>query len=382
MRLHVRTRSLLRAGLLLLAIIYPGTPCVTSTTSAATLTSRSITLNSSTPGATGVNYLVSFTTPSSAQSIIIEFCGDSPLIGASCDTGTSTITGLPGFAASNATFTNVSGLSNWSFLKSQWRLRFTKNTGSATGAGSTVSFVIGNVTNMSVARTFYARVYTYSDTAYGGASPYSSATNPGGYLDSGGFALSTAASFTVTARVMESLIFCVSGIAPGANCGSSTDPTITLGHGTNNILDSTQVDATNVYAQASTNAQNGITLSAKSGTSCAGLSNDGGSACPIVAQNSGSNPGIISAGSGQFGLGVTASGGLSAVTKYDGSLNKTNYDPSTLAGVRSLYGENIASSSGPIDSANATIRFAASAAPTTPAGQYSTNVILIVSATF
>lgn len=382
MRLPTKTRSLLRAGLLLLALVYPSTPCVTSTGLAATVTSRSITLSDSTVSATGVNYSVQFTPPSAAQSFIIEFCGDSPIIGASCDQSSSTTTGVPGFAAANATFTNVSGLSNWSYLKSQWRLRFTRNSGSAISAGSTVRFVIGNVTNMQVARTFYARIYTYSDTAYGGASAYASATNPGNYADVGGFAMSTANSIVISARVMESLLFCVSGMAPGTNCSGSTPPDVTLGHGINSLLDSGQVDSATTYAQVSTNAQSGASVTMKSGTTCAGLSSDGGSTCAIAAQNSGSSSGTIGAGSGLFGAGVTGAGGISPTAKYDGAGGKSNYDSSSSSGVKSTYGDTIAAATGPVDGAVVSVTFSASASPTTPAGSYATNIQLTVTGVY
>jgi len=377
-----KTRSLLCTFLLLLAIIYPSTPCVTSTSLAATLTSRSIVLSNSAASATGVNYLVQFTTPSNIQSIIIEFCGDSPVIGTACDQTASTTTGLPSFAAASATFTNVSGLTNWSYVASQWRLRFTKNTGSTVGAGSTVSFVIGNVANMHVARSFYARIYTYADTGYGGSSPYVSATNPGNYADGGGFALSTTTSFTISARVMESLIFCVSGSAPSASCSGTSPPNVNLGHGSASILDSSQVDSATVYAQISTNAQSGAILSLKSGASCAGLSNDSGNSCPITAQNNGSSPAVLVAGSGQFGVGVTGASGLNAVTKYDGSGGKSNYDPSTSTGVRSAYGDIVASSSTPLDNTTASLKFSASASTTTPAGVYTTAISVTATGTY
>lgn len=380
--MHTKARSLLRVVLLFLAIIYPGTPFATPTSLAASLTNRSITLSNSLASATGVNYLVQFTTPSNVQSMIIEFCGDSPLIGATCDTSASNSTGLPTFSATSATFTNVSGVNNWSYLTSQWRMRFTKSTGATVSAGNTVSFTIGNVTNIRVARTFYARIYTYSDTAYGGASPYSSATSPGGYVDAGGFAMSTATSFVVTARVMEALSFCVSGVAPGTNCSNTSSPDLTIGHGSNNILDNSQVDSATAYVQVSTNAQNGVAINMKSGTNCAGLSNDNGTTCAIVAQNSGSSPAIMSAGSGLFGTGITGSSGLTANTKYDATGGKTNYDPSTVSGVRSTYGDTVATSTGPINNAGASVTFSASASTTTPAAAYSTNVKLNVTGTF
>ena len=53
--------------------------------SAAQVTERSITLSSATKGATAVTYSLEFTTPTAgAQAIVVDFCSNSPIVGATC----------------------------------------------------------------------------------------------------------------------------------------------------------------------------------------------------------------------------------------------------------------------------------------------------------
>src|SRR5487761_1875395 len=71
------------------------------------ITSRSIEVSSSTVSATGTSYFVQFTTSSSIQDVIIDFCPDSPLYSDTCSS-------LTGFSAASAGFTAGTGTSGWS----------------------------------------------------------------------------------------------------------------------------------------------------------------------------------------------------------------------------------------------------------------------------
>jgi hypothetical protein len=242
------------------------------------------------------------------------------------------------------------------------------------------------VTNINVARSFYARITTYTDTAYGG---YASATSLGTYSDYGGIALSTANTISVTARVMETLVFCVSGSSPTSACGGVTTPTVTLGHGTPAVIDAQNVDdngtVTPTYTQLSTNAASGATVRMKNSNACGGLSKDGGSTCDIAATNAGGTAAAITAGSAKFGLGVGAgSGGTGTVnpsTEYAAS-SGYGMDPSSSTGVTSTYGDTIMSSSAPVSSVNNQLTFAATAGTTTPAGVYTATMTLIATGVF
>jgi hypothetical protein len=172
---------------------------------AAQVTNRSIQLSDSAPSGgsitsgvgsgTAVKYLVTFTTAAAIQSIVIDFCGNTPLIG---DTTCSAVTGLD---ASSATLT-ANG--TWSLTPSATQLKLTNTSSQAAG---TFSFEINGVTNPSAAAmnpstsySFYARVTAYTNASYG---TYSSYSAPGNYTEYGGVAMSITNPITVTARVME-----------------------------------------------------------------------------------------------------------------------------------------------------------------------------------
>jgi hypothetical protein len=116
--------------------------------------------------------------------------------------------------------------------------------------------------------TFYARITTYADTAFGGGTPYASAVSPGAFVDFGGIALSTTQTITITARVQEQLTFCVSGSDPaawtttfGCDDPAVTPPAITLGNTSSPpILDNLDYYRNQVFSQTSTNATSGVVV--------------------------------------------------------------------------------------------------------------------------
>lgn len=377
-----RVSYVLSALALTVAALLPG---INQSVSAAQLVSRSVQMSNSAPSATGVQYLFTFTPATSAQSIVIDFCGDSPILGSTCDVTTNATTGLPSFDASGATLT-AGSLTNWTLTAATTNLKLTRATGSATGTGSPINFTINNITNINVARSFYARITTYTDTAYGS---YASPTSLGTYADYGGIALSTANTISVTARVMETLVFCVSGAAPTSGCGGVSTPAVTLGHGTPAVIDAQNVDTnasvTPTYTQLSTNAASGATVRMKNANACGGLSKDGGTTCDIAATNAGATAAAIAAGSAKFGLGVGAgSGGTGTVTPNAKYAASTGYgmDPSSSTGVTSTYGDPIMASTAPVSSVNNQLTFAATAGTTTPAGVYTATLTLIATGIF
>src|SRR6185436_12235167 len=102
-------------------------------------------------------------------------------------------------------------------------------TGGAAAFSGALSFELGNgttngFTNPSGTGSFYARIHTYTTTGGATAHDEDAAT---GYGDYGGIALSTAAVISITARVQETLSFCV--YEGGGACGVNA-PTITIGH--------------------------------------------------------------------------------------------------------------------------------------------------------
>lgn len=261
-------------------------------------------MSSSAPSATSVTYKVFFNPAQSAviKAVVVDFCGNggTPLIGdSSCPTPTGmslsslgvttgTITGLDTTNGSWTTATLNSG-----------RTAAIENSGAtiSTSAGASVSFELTGITNQdgtdcaTANCTFYARLLTFNT-----ATPtYTATTGPtgAGVIDSGGAALTTVVLISITAKVEETLTFCVSGgynnltnsidpftdtttPNPNPDCSSSdaeiTTPTLNLGHDNGSgsiVLDSTQVDATAAYTQISTNASSGVVVRMKAGNTCA-----------------------------------------------------------------------------------------------------------------
>ena len=355
------------------------------------LTSRSIQLSSSATGNTGTSYLVTFTATTGAKNVRIDFCSNSPLYTDSCTAPT-------GFTAASATFTAGTQTSGWS-IASQSANQVTVNNATAYSSG-VVTYTLGAITNPTTNGTFYARIYTYVAQS----NDYSTAASPGTVADFGGIAMSTANLISITAKVQETLTFCVSGSAlqpTDLTCTSATTPTLTLGHGTPSVLDQTAVDAASAYTQVSTNASGGVSMRMKSSNACAngGLSSNGGTTCNIPGVPSGTPAGstaqAITAGTAAYGLYVANSanntGGTGTITP-DGTYHDNAHTtiPSDLfygmdqgsTGVTSTYGDVIASSSAPLSLVNNQLVFAATASLTTQAGIYTVNESIITTGTF
>ena len=385
---------------------------------------------------TAVTYRVSFTTAAAAQSLVIDFCSNDPIIADTCTAPT-------GMSAASATIGTVSGGGNitnagWTPSNSATQIKLAKASGSATSVGAQQFDVVG-ITNPSTIGSFYARIYTYSNATFG---TYNSAaftgpgTGPGNYLDYGGVALSTTNTITITARVQETLTFCVTAADPDTwlttspgDCAASevaaAPPALTLGHGSpTKILDSQQVDFGNVWTQTSTNATHGAVINMRSNpggsfpnSTCGGLSADSGATCAIPPVNSGSaTPSTIVAGTAAFGMHATtyaptvsgtyndgthvspgnASGNTPASTVFYGMDNTSSQAAigtslgSPAPGFPTLYndkvsgifGNTIAFTDTPVYRADNRYTFAATASLLTPAGLYSSNISLIATGTF
>ena len=335
------------------------------------VTSRSIEMSNSTTSATGVSYLVQFTTSDSIQSVAVDFCPTSPLYADSCSA-------LGGFSASTATFTAGSGTSGWAMTSSADHVDV-----HGTAGTGTMNFTIGNITNPNTTGTFYARIYAYNTNP----DSYVNVTTPGTVTDFGGIALSTVANVSVIARVQEELTFCVASAAITNDCANAAGnpPNLTIGHGSPTlILDSTAVDTTPAYMQSSTNAQGGLAIRMKDNNSCGGLSDDSGATCGIPP--AGASATTFTAGVADYGMNVgTSSGGtgtVSAVAPYNVSGQYGMDNTSSPDNVTTTYGSKIASTAGAVSNVSNTLTFAATAANTTPAGIYTATMTLIATGTF
>jgi len=419
----------------------------TSVSDGGQVQTRSIEMSTSEPGATA-KYDVTFTSSSQAVSdaaaiknIVIEFCaGDSsPII------GDSTCNAPTGFDASGVSLVNNpdgAAISNLASV-SGWTVGATTQVVKLTGASAvtlsstvkTFNFELDGIVNPDQPNytggtgSFYARVVTYTSAQSAGFTSYAPG-NEGTYEDYGGFALSTASVISITAKVQETLTFCMSGPVAGGtanpldgtdtngdkNCDATntaiTAPNLTIGHGgLVKTIDNSQIDTASAFMQLSTNATHGAIIRMHSSNSCTngGLSADGGADCSVpgvgatagqlaaaVPNTGGANFGLF-VGAGYTTTGVAASTGVitPSATYNDGTGTLTNLpvpapgdihfgmDNNTTTGVESAYGNQIASTGGaPCNTVNSQLVFGAIASLTTPAGIYQANESLIATGTF
>lgn len=395
MKLHLSRLRRVAYGVVGLTVAaVAAVPALTGTVSAAgQATERKVTLSSATPGATTTTYTVSFkpTATTNVGGIVVDFCGDSPIIGSTTCTLPSNFTlgTSPAFSnltgiGSGGTWTAANSLQGAAAASNYQVFVLTNATAQApTGTTTPITFNITGVTNPSSTGSFYARIYTF-DTAANTTTNYTAsgttrAASPSGRLDYGGVALSTATAINVSATVQEQLTFCVSKAAPGTACSGLTTPDVVLGSGTPKVL-GTAVSTDTAYHQITTNAVNGVSVALKntSSTACAGLSRDAGATCGIAAIGA---EGTLSASSGQFGLhvdnGSGGSGTVTADTDYDGA---SAYNMTTAT--YGTYGDPISSTTGAVTDVNSLLTYAAAAAPATPAGVYTATHSLIATGTY
>ena len=354
--------------------------------SAASLTSKSIQMSTATPSATSVKYKVTFTNPTgSANSLVIDFCSGSPIVGATC----TTPTGM-GAGSSITYVSGQAGGTNWGTpVFSAGQVKIPNNTGTAMSAGGTQVFEVNGITNPSTTGVFYARIYTFSNNTYG---TYSSAASPGNYLDSGGLALSTNAVITITATVQEVLVFCVDGATTSAavTCPTPTSPNLTLGSGTPAVIGVSGPFTGSIFSHLQTNASSGVSINLKTtgaNATCAGLYNSANTAsCAIPGVGATANALTTSPtapSTGSFGVkavqltdGTGATGTLTSTSPYD----TANYAMKTA--VYGTYGDTLASSTSAAYYKNTQYTFAAVSAAGVPAGTYTNTFDLIATGNF
>lgn len=348
---------------------------------------------------TSVDYQISFK-PGSAtytvKGIIIDFCGgnvaDTPIID---DSNCTVPTGFT--VGASPTIDSTPGLTGLGYddLGGSWTvtaqnsgrtLRLVDSTGVSINPANSnpYSFILETVTNPSTVGTFYARIITYTSDTGDVLAYTSSDAGSTDAKDYGGFALSTNHAISISAKVQESLTFCVSGLAPGPNCGQTgqtvTTPSLTLGHAAANILDATETNTGDVFMQTSTNANGGVVIRMKNTAASGGL-NSGSNSIPPV----GATAAAITPGTAAFGVkianGSGGTGTLNGVSPY-ATANYAMDATTANDNVLSTFGDSFASSSAPVNNVANTITFAATASNTTPAGLYTASIILIAAGSF
>lgn len=414
--------------------------------------SNNATISTGVGSGTGVTYKFTISNIDPFNSLAINFCDNSPIIGDTCLLSSGTQNGYAftgqtspgqmsvssaalGTGANAPTTTcsggagNTVGGTGWSLTHTNSYTIFLTSGGSNTVCGGTVgspatqTFTLTGITNPQLAYSYYARIYTYSSNAPTSATPtnYTAANSPGTYVDYGGIALSTVTTITITAKVQESLSFCVTSAtyATWTTTGDCSDPNVsthspsmTLGNvvGSNVILQPEQKATGTDTFQLSTNATNGATINMHSSNTCGGLSVNGGTdLCPISAigdyEATGGGGGTQTstydlntadtADVAVFGMqlgtattgtnhvsGLSGTGSLSDIAPYNGSGTLYGMNDTSGTGVVGTYGNEVANTTAPCYLLTNTISFGATSALTTPAGIYTANISLIATGAF
>lgn len=434
-----RALSLLGAVVIVFGIVFP--VVVPRGAAAAQLQERQVTISSSAngnvvsniagvaanPGSGGngqktrEDFTFKLQTSGSLGSILIQYCDD-PIKDDACS-----MTGIPGFDASHvASIVSQTGWDN--NTKNDWTLDTTTDLttswncqGAAPGRTNcialkrtaaetegtmpeTVTLAFGGlasdyITNPTTDNTpFYARIYTFSDTAYTAAN----------VVDYGTVVASTAQQIDITAKVKEVLNFSVSPIAtvpPGRTCTPLSDrpgPTpapgsLTLGD-TNGVLSFTQAFDAHSYFRLSTNTNFGVSVDYSGDT----LKNGSNSIAAISsAANFNTSPGNADYsfyGLPQFGLAIDSGdleGGdgysftsLAATAQYGGGAGNIQNDPGSgeagASGAKFAFDTgsmtvpvSVASSSGPVACDTGSVRYVGNISTATPAGIYTTTITYI-----
>jgi len=368
--------SIASVSFLVMALVFGVLPSVAS---AASLTNRSVEITSASASATGVEYTIGFTTSAAAAAVTVEFCSDSPIIGDTC-------TAPGGFSVASA---GTSGTGN-----TVQALTTPENNGitwigaSSLSAGAN-SIVLTNVTNPSASGVMYIRVVTYDSSAH--AEAYASTAIGANAIDSGAAAVSINDTVGVSADVLETLNFCVSGNTIAKDCDTDgTSTALTLGEDNSGVtaLSQDAVSTGDIYVQLSTNALSGAVVRLKtSAVGCGGLVRSGDpSACDIGPALDGG----IEPGDAKFGVKTTTATASASATDATGTLQPVadsdygnsayglNWVSGDATGVTSTYGDPfLDTDSSPVNNMNMHLIFGASISNVTPAGHYSVDVSLV-----
>lgn len=336
------------------------------------VSSRSIMMSSTAASATNVAYQVNFTTVTNNQtvgSVVVEVCSNSPIIGDTCtapttfsfNAGTTTLNNLSG---------NITGLSVDTTNSTANRIVLTRTAGAV--ANGPVSFTLGDgttngITNPSAMGTFYARIMVLTTTDGTIASG-----NENDATDAGGIAISTANQLKVTAKVQESLYFCVYTLADCATGGTD----VTLGDSNGVLASNTTTYTADANFDVASNAVAGVSIRLMGDTLKSGSNSiaPAGASCIL-------DP--TSTSTEMFGLRMATLGtGMTATAPYDCSSGHHGFDTNNTTGTTSTFGQEIAKTSGASDVLTSTIEFAGKSAITTTAGVYTTTLTLIATATY
>jgi hypothetical protein len=396
------------------------------------ITSRSIQMSSTVTAATNAQYQMTFTpNETGAQYLAVEFCSNTPLIGASC----TAPTGMAVNANSLAVSGDSAAVDGTNIGANYVVLSATLTSGANTITLGTSSHGITNPG--APAGTFYARIMVFDTQAHAELVDGSGSESVANMLDDGSVALSTSSQIGVTAAVLESLTFCtygdshngasgtansgtyLSGLANGSNgpatgcndtANSNPSTSIPLGQAVAAGVQALETSAVSYgagWTQLSTNANGGAIVYLKNSNPCAGLSRNG-STCDIPAAGSTTTGGSLAAGTAGYGITFgggatpgsfaapsgTQTGSIDINTAYKGlygllttattSASQGNAAENGLnQNVDSAYGGYVYGTQGaPATDQNVPFGLGATISANTPAGLYTDTLGLIAVGTF
>jgi hypothetical protein len=399
------------AVVLLLGILVPALSFMQ--VDAAQLTSRSVTIDKSYINATDVEWIFGYNMPDTTNTkagIIYRFC-TTPLGTCTVPTGMNlggdTVThdaqsGWPTNATNFALVTADTGDCQET-TNSTYEICFSRDEAVATGTtGGAVTHTISGITAPSSNQTVYVRVFIYSDDDF----------QSGDATDEGVVASAFVNQLTVTARVQERLVFCVGTLDANSasDCTDISGTTEDLGAvdfldvcitgPTNPCTTNNPSDTDASFAMIATNAQEGVlvTYYAEQDTTGGAADHLGalripGADCDTVPSsidqcfNSvGTTQAAIVAGTENFGMTIssvdTSNGGLTTNLTRDADYDGDGTASGGWAWDETGSVDTIATSNSVLDNEMLVIRFAATAALTTPTGQYSVTSTYVATPTF
>ena len=349
------------------------------TTSAAQITSRSLTLVAGTTDGGSriggvVNHQFTFTVPSVGNtnigSIQFQYCTTASV--AACVTPT----GLRTDATNPTTLSAQSGATGFTLVNTTNGSPHITRTAAAVTAGTTLSYTLAAVTNPTVtAQTFFVRITTYTGAALGGT-----------IVDTGSVAAATTNQITLTGTMPESLIFCAGGTVSTTSgipdCTTATSGAVTF----NQLFSPTDTASATSQMAASTNASlgysitvNGVTLTSGSNT--------------IPAMSTATT---IVRGTGQFGLNLklntTAVTTVAVGAEVAVAANGTSFRGQAVTGYNTvdtfkfLTGDSVANSAnggaGATNSQIYTVSYIVNVAGNQASGTYTSTLTYICTSTF
>jgi hypothetical protein len=371
-RLRQRAASIATALVMVIAGLSP--VVLHGTAGAAIVDSRYIKMSSSAVSAASTSYEISWKSGSTTnfKSVAIDFCANSPIVGDSC---TATVgTSTPSLGTPVVT---GSGVGAWteSTVNTGRTLVVSDATGITPAVNDVQTMTLTSATNPSALGTFFARILTFPNASGTNSAANYTAGTPGAYIDYGGVALSTANQLTITAKVQESLTFCVYATF-STNCAGSSGTAVTVGD-SNGILSPTSVltDLESPGFGLSSNAAHGVIVRMKGST----LTSGSNTIDPFGGGSGACTADSVSTSVEQFGMRATTTSPITVDPGYACSSGNHSLDTTNIA---TTYGDTLASTAGALDETHVPMEFAAKSATATEAGIYTATFTFIATGTY